>query len=153
MTKNERPISFWTFVVFLALSIVLMLLGQTMSVFNYDFTVRYGLQESPQLVGEFGMQVNRAFGVSDTVVYIPLLIISLIGLLQKKRWALLTTAAVSGISAYWSATVGFMFLFLPETPGYNNVPEPEVWLFIGVYFIFGVWGLFCLIFRGEKLLR
>ena len=153
MSGKGRPIAFWIFVIFLALSILLMLTGQTMSVFNYDLTVRLGLQESPAEVGTFGMQVNRGFGAGDTVVYIPLLAASLVGLLLKKRWSLLTTAAAAGVSTYWAVTVAFIFLFLPGTPGYSHVPGIEIWTFVGVYIIFGIWGLFYLIWRGDVLLR
>jgi len=153
MPRKSRPVAFWIFVVFLAVSIVLMLMGQAMCVFYYDLTVRLGLQESPEQVGEFGVQVNRAFGVGDTIVYVPLLIASLAGLWLKKRWSLLTTAAVVGISVYWSVTVSFIFLFQAGTPGYSYVPGLEIWFFVGTYTAFGVWGLFYLIMRGEALLR
>jgi hypothetical protein len=153
MPSARRPIGFWIIVVFLAVSIILMLMGQTMAVFNYDLAVRLGLQESLGQVGEFGVQVNRAFGAGDTVVYIPLMVVSLAGLLLKKRWSLLTTAAVVGVSAYWSVTVSFMLAFLPGVSGYSLVPAPEYWLFIGAYIVFGAWGLLYLIFRGDALLR
>lgn len=153
MSQKNRPVAFWIFIIFLALSIVLMLIGQTMSIFNYDLTVELGLQESPEQVGQFGVQVNRAFGVSDTIVYIPLLIASLIGLWFKKRWALIVTGATTGVSAYWSVTVSFILLLLQGTSGYNYLPPPEIWLFVGAYLTFGVWGTTYLIFRGETLLQ
>jgi len=153
MPGKDRPAAFWIFVVFFALSIVLLLMGQTISVFNYDLTVRFGLQESPEQVSTFGVQVNRALGAADTVVYIPLLIVSLVGLWMKKRWSLLTTAAAVGVSAYWSINVSFLFLFLPGTSGYSHRPGPEIWSFVGAYIVFGVWGILYLIFRGEKLLK
>ena len=153
MLKKNRPVAFWIIIVFLAISIVLMLMGQTMSVFQYEFTVRLGLQESQEQVGEFGVQVNRAFGASDTVVYIPLMIASLAGLWLKRRWSLLTTAAAVGVSAYWSVTIAFMLTLLPGVPNYSYRPGPEILIFIGAYIVFGVWGLFYLIFRGDTLLR
>jgi hypothetical protein len=128
-------------------------MGQTMAIFNYDFAVRLGLQESLGQVGEYGVQINRAFGGGDTVVYIPLMVVSLIGLFLKKRWSLLTTAAVVGVSAYWSVTASFMLAFLPGVSDYNLMPGLMYWLFIGAYIVFGIWGLFYLIFRGDVLLR
>ena len=104
-------------------------------------------------MGEFGVQVNRAFGAGDTVVYIPLMVVSLAGLLLKKRWSLLTTAAAVGVSVYWSVTVSFILAFLPGVPGYTLVPGLEYWLFLGAYMAFGGWGLFYLIVRGDALLR
>jgi len=97
------------------------------------------------------VQINRAFGAGDTFVYIPLMAISLVGLFLKKRWSLVTTGAVMGISAYWAATVAFMLLFLRGVPNYNLDPGPQYWLFIGAYIIFGVWGVVYLIFRGDSI--
>ena len=65
----------------------------------------------------------------------------------------LITAAFFGASAYWTATVSFMLLFLPGVPSYRNVPGPEIWLFIGTYTVAGVAGLVYIVIRGEELLR
>jgi len=153
MTGTGRSPGFWIVVVFLAVSIVLMLVGQTLGVFNYELAARMGLQEKPEQMTEFGVQVGRAFGASDTIVYIPLMVISMIGLILRKPWSLLVTAAFFGASAYWTVTVTFMLIFLPGVPGYSNVPGPEIWLFIGTYMVVGVAGLFYIVTRGEELLR
>jgi hypothetical protein len=153
MTDAGRSPGFWIVVVFLGASIVLMLVGQTLGVFNYELAARMGLQEKPEEMTDFGVQVNRAFGVSDTIVYVPLMAISLVGLFRRKQWALLTMAAFFGASAYWTLTVTFMLLFLPGVAGYSNVPGPEIWLFIGTYMVAGVVGLLYIVWRGEELLR
>jgi len=153
MTRTGRSIAFWIIVVFLAASVVLMLVGQTLGVFNYELAARMGLQEKPEEMTEFGVQVNRAFGAADTIVYLPLIVISMVGLILRKRWSLLVTAAFFGASAYWTVTVTFIFIFLPGVPGYSNAPGPEIWLFIGTYMFVGVVGLFYIVFRGEELLR
>ena len=152
MTNTKRSISYWIVILFLAVSTVLLILGQTMAIFKYDFAVRLGLQEDVKEVGEFGVQLNRAFGAGDTFVYIPLIAISIAGLVLKKRWALITTAAVMGISAYWATTAAFMLWFLIGVPNYNLIPGPEYWVFISAYIVFGVWGVICLIFRGDKII-
>ena len=152
MTSAKRPISFWVIIVFLIVSMILLLMGQTMAIFNYEFAVKLGLQEDVKEVSEFGVQINRAFGAGDTFVYIPLMGISLVGLFLKRRWSLVTTAAVMGISAYWATTVAFMLVFLGGVPNYNLVPGPEYWLFIGAYIIIGVWGVLYLIFRGNSII-
>jgi hypothetical protein len=152
MISKNRPLAFWIFTLFLFLSIFLMLIGQTMSVFNYDLTVDLGLQESLEQVGEYGVQVNRAFGAGDTIIYIPLLITSLIGLWLKKRWALISTAAAVGVSAYWSVTIIFILIFAPGSSGYNYIPDPEIWIFVGTYVLFGIWGFIYLILHGDRFL-
>lgn len=149
---DTRPFAFWVITGFLSLSLVLLLIGQTMAIINYDFAVQLGLQEDIKHVGSYGVQVNRAFGAGDTIVYIPLIAISIIGLFLRKRWSLLTAAAVMGISAYWAATIVFMLIFLSGTPGYALEPGVEYWFFMAAFIIFGVWGLLYLVFRGEKLI-
>lgn len=150
---HKRSRFFWIIATFLVISILLMLAGQTTAVFNYDLAVSLGLQESAHQVSAFGVQINRAFGAADTMIYIPLMIISLYGLLLKKSWSLLTTAAVAGISTYWSVTVIFVFLFLPGTAGYAYTPGFDMWAFVTIYALFGIWSLRILVLRGQELLR
>lgn len=153
MKFSGRPAGFWILESFMAFSVILMLVGQTVSVFDYDFTVRYGLQESVEQVGMYGVQVNRSFGASDTVIYIPLLIVSLWGLWYQKPWALVTTAAISGISLYWSTTIIFMFLFLPGTSSYKYVPGIDIWGFVIAFALFGAWSMWYLIFHNKALFK
>lgn len=153
MTHAKRPSSFWVISIFLVVSIVLMLLGQTVAAFNYDATVNLGPQESRSVVGEQGVQVNRAIAASDSLVYIPLMILSLFGLIARKRWALISTAAVAGISAYWSVTAIFLFTYRAGLADYTYVPGIDVWLFIGTYLIMGIGIIIYLTTRGESLLQ
>jgi len=152
MKKTNRPIAYWIIIIFLLLSLTILLIGQTMALINYDFTVQLGLQESIEDVGQFGIQLNRAFAVADTIVYIPLIIVSIIGLVQKKHWSLYTTGAVIGISIYWATTIIFMLIFLTGVPDYHLDAGLEYWMFLMPFIIFGLWGLLYLIFKGEYLI-
>lgn len=153
MDYVKRPIAFWILIIFMSLSVVLLVMGQTMAVFNYEFAVALGLQEDVKAISEFGVQINRAFGVGDTLIYIPLMIVSIIGLSLKKRWALYTSAAVMGISLYWATTAAFIFRFLVGVPNYRFNPGVEYWVFIASYVVFGLWGIGYLIIRGDKLIK
>jgi len=150
--NTKRNPAFWLITGFLLVSLALLLIGQTMAMIDYDLAVQLGLQESIAEVSAFGIQVNRAFAAADTIVYIPLIIASITGLILKKRWSLLTTAAAMGISIYWASTIAFMLVFLKDTPGYYLQPGFDYWLFISAFIVFGAWGLLYLIFRSEKLL-
>jgi len=152
MITAKRPFAFWCVTGFLCIALVLLLTGQTMSLIDYELAVQLGLQENITEVSMYGVQVNRAFGAGDTIVYVPLIALSIIGLVLKKRWSLITAAAVMGISAYWATTIVFMLIFLPGTPGYSLQPGMEYWFFMAAFIIFGIWGLLYLMFRGEKLL-
>ena len=149
MHDTKRSLAFWLIISFLSVALVLLLMGQTMALVDYDLAVQLGLQESVNEVGGYGIQVNRAFGAGDTIVYIPLIALSIIVLILRKRWSLLTAAAAMGISAYWATTIVSMLFFLPGAPGYSLEPGLEYWIFMAAFIIFGVWGLFYLVFRGE----
>lgn len=153
MEQTKRPVAFWIVTGFLTVSMILLLMGQTMALIDYDFAVQLGLQEDVKDVSSYGVQVNRAFGAGDTMVYIPLIVLSLIGLMLRKRWSLLTTAAVMGVSLYWAATVVFMLVFLEGTPGYYLEPGMEYWLVMAAYIVFGACGLLYLVLRGDDLLK
>ncbi len=152
MNNVKRPLAFWIMIVFLSISLVLLLMGQTLAIIDYDLAVQLGLQESSDKISEYGVQINRSLGAGDTIIYIPLILISITGLIRKRRWSLPVTGAVMGISAYWATTAAFMFVFLPGVPNYHLEPGLDYWLFVGSFISFGLWGLLYLLFRGEKLL-
>jgi hypothetical protein len=152
MKYTPRPFAYWVIIGFLLVSLILLLAGQTMAIVDYDLAVALGLQESADDIGQHGVQVNRAFGTSDTFVYIPLIILSIVGLVRRKRWGLYLAAAVMGISAYWVVTIAFMMLYLAGIPGYYLEPGIEYWIFMGAFMIFGVGGLLYLVLRGDRLI-
>lgn len=151
MRNMNRTLGFWMLESFIIIAIALIILGQTTAVFNYDFAVRQGLQESEAQVSEYGVQVNRAFGAADTIIYVPILISSFIGIWLRKQWVLIITGAMAGISLYWSSTILFMFAFLPGTEGYNYIPDFEIWSFVITFALFGCWTFWFLIKRGREL--
>ena len=124
-----------------------------MAIVDYDLAVALGLQESIDDIGQHGVAVNRAFGTSDTFVYIPLIILSIVGLARRKRWGLYLTAAVMGISAYWVVTVAFMMYYLVGVSGYYLEPGIEYWIFMGFFILFGAGGLLYLVLRGDRLIN
>lgn len=151
MINAKRPVAYWVMVGFLALSTVLMLVAQSTPIFDYDLAVRLGFQNGADKISEFGVQVIRAFCVADTLVFIPLTLIALVGLLLRKRWALYATAATTGISVYWVVAYGFMVSFLGGRPDYHAALAAPDWIIMGAYALFGVWALFYLMVRGERL--
>ena len=58
LPSERRPAMFWFIVAFLAVSVVLMLAGQTLGVFNYELAARMGLQGKPEEMTEFGVLVT-----------------------------------------------------------------------------------------------
>ena len=45
----------------------MFLLGQTLSLFNYELTVEWGLQESSEEVGDVGVAFLKGYAFGDTI--------------------------------------------------------------------------------------
>ena len=122
-----------------------------MSFINYDFTVAIGLQEAKDVVGEMGVAVNKAFGVGDTIIYIPLLLSGLIGLWQRKKWGLWPLAGALAITAYWPVVCLFILFFAKGSPGFNFSNYVSYSVILALVMFYGLWGLWYL-YKNQTLL-
>lgn len=73
--NNKRTAGFWVIMIVGMLLLAVLVFGQAMSFINYDFAVSMGLQESREVIGGMGVAVNKGFGVGDTIIYLPLLLL------------------------------------------------------------------------------
>jgi hypothetical protein len=71
---------------------------------------------------------------------------------MRKRWSLIMNAAAMGISVYWTLTMAFVMIFGANVPGYTLQPGLEYVVFLGAFMLFGLWGIWYLSTRGERLL-
>ena len=130
--------------------VLLLLVGQGVGLVNYDYATRLGLQEPKELIGPFGVAMNRCFCIADVLVYTPLTLAALVGMVQQRTWSLPVTAAVLGISAYWPIITTSMLLLLPGVPGYSFEPPVFYWpIMIGLSFT-SLAGLFYML-RSETV--
>ena len=95
-----RAVGFWILMAGGIVLLIEILLGQTMAFINYEFTAALGLQEARDIVGAMGVAVNKGFGVGDTIIYVPLLALGLVGLARQKRWGIFAMAGALTITAY-----------------------------------------------------
>ena len=151
--KSDGAVGFWILMVIGILVLIMLFLGQMMSFINYEFTVATGLQESVNVIGEMGVAVNKGFGVGDTIIYIPLLIMGLVGLWIRKEWGIFTMAGALGITAYWPMVVLFTLIFAKGSPGFNFTNYRSYTIILTLITIYGIWGLVYLIRRRKVLVR
>jgi hypothetical protein len=121
-----------------AISAIVMLVTQTTCIFWYEWAVEQHFQISDAFVGPSLVQLFRAYGAADTILYIPLLASSAYGLLQKKRWSLICTAASAGIHSYWALTMCFSMVFLRPVAEYTLEPDLGLVSFVLVYVVYGI---------------
>ena len=149
--RKQRIIGFWVIMIIGILFIVILLLGQMMAFINYDFTVSIGLQESKDMVGEVGVAINKGFGVGDTIVYIPILLIGLIGLWRRKMWGVFAMFGALAITAYWPMVTLFFLLFAQDIPAFHFSDVCLYSTFLVPFTIYGLWGLWFLYRNRNKL--
>ena len=137
---NKRTNGFWILMIPGILILVMLIFGQMMSFINYEFTVSIGLQESVEVFSEFGVAMNKAFGVSDTIIYLPLLVSGLLGLWQKKSWGVSALMGALAITAYWPLVYLFFVIFAAGLPGFNFTDYTSFIIVLIVISTYGLWG-------------
>ncbi len=137
---NKRTKGFWILMIPRTLILVMLIFGQMMSFINYEFTVSIGLQESVDVFGEFGVAMNKAFGVSDTIIYLPLLVSGLLGLWQKKSWGVSALIGALAITAYWPLVYMFFVIYPNGLPGFNFTDYTSFIIILIVISTYGLWG-------------
>lgn len=150
MNEKKRPPAFWFMIVFISFNLLFFLAGQTMALFNYDLTVKWGLQESVEKVGQYGVAFNKAVGGADTFIFMPLGIAALVGLIRNRKWALYPVCGFLAVTAYFAALHAFFWDILPGTPTYNYDPPLGLQIMLRVYVAIGITGIACAIKFGEK---
>lgn len=147
----KRPFGFWVIEIFGIFLLAMLILGQTMSFIDYDFTVSLGLQEAREIITDMGVAVNKGFGVGDTIIYIPLIIPGLIGLAMRKVWGVFAMAGAFAITAYWPPVCLFLLFFAKGTPGFNFTNYALYTTTLSLVFVFGIWGFWYLYKNRNKL--
>jgi hypothetical protein len=72
-----------------------------MAVVAYDKVAEWGLQEPRALLDPAVVEVNRAIGLADTIVQLPLFIFATIGLLRRRFYGAVASWLVFGMTVYW----------------------------------------------------
>ena len=149
--NNARGNGFWILISFSILLLLFLLIGQTFSLFNYEAAVAMGLQETEEEIGKIGIAFAKGFALGDTIIYIPLLLFGIIGLLKRKIWGVYLMFGSCAISVYWPIVhlyaiyVGKDVITLhPEK--YISFP-----ITLSIIIIYGILGMLYL-YKNQKLL-
>jgi len=142
--NETRNIGFWILISLGILLTIMLLIGQTFSLINYDLTVSLGLQESVEEVSEVGVAWAKGFAFGDTIIYLPLLLIGIIGLLKRKSWGFYSMFGALAITVYWPI-VSLSTIFIGRT-ALNLNPDKYVSysIILPLIAIYGLWGMWYL---------
>jgi len=122
-----------------------------MAVIHYDFAVLIGLQESVEEITEVGVALNKGFGLGDTVFYIPLFVIGIIGLLKRTTLGLYAMLGAMAVTVYWPIVGLSTVIFAKGAPGWYFTDYTSYAILLSIIALYGLWGFQYLYKNRESL--
>lgn len=149
----KRTSGFWFLIGFGIFLIIIYLLGQTMALINYDFAVSMELQEPVNEITEVGVALNKGFGFGDTVFYIPLFIVGIVGLMRGNAAGLFAMFGAMAVTVYWPIVALSTLFFAKGSPGFRFTDYVSYSIMLPLISIYGLWGLWFLYNNREQLVK
>jgi hypothetical protein len=148
---TKRTPGFWIIIIVSLLILLMLVFGQVMAFIDYEFAESLGLQEPEDDITAMGVAANKGFGVGDTLIYLPMLVIGLIGLWTRKRWGVFAMVGAMAITAYWPMVNLFLLIFARDVPGFSFDDYATYTILLTGITLFGLWGIWYLYSRREVL--
>jgi len=141
MLVQNRGRDFWALQIPGWFLLIYLIYAQGITAFGYDLGVAMGTQEPVETVTEVGTAFWYGFAFSDLLIYIPILLIGLIGHLRAKRWGRIWLAAALGITVYWPVVCLATLVDARGALGWQITEEAPYWVVLSVIAAWGAWGL------------
>jgi hypothetical protein len=131
-------------------SLVIWFFGQSVAVVAYDMVAEWGLQDSRALVDPVIVEVNRAIGLTDTIVMLPLFIVAAVGLLHRRFYGAVASWLAFGMTLYWPVVFWTSQGFYAQA-GIRHQPMSIVAIILpAVLLLIACWGSWYL-YRNREL--
>lgn len=138
--KTHRP-SFWALQIPGWLLLVYLVFAQGIAAFDYELGVSMQTQEPAEMITEVGTAFWYGFALGDVLVYIPILLVGLIGHLRGALWGRTAIAAALGITVYWPIVCLAAMVKARDATGWHFSNETPYWVVLTLISIWGAWGL------------
>ena len=122
-----------------------------MALINYDFAVLIELQEPVDEITEVGIALNKGFGLGDTVFYIPLFVIGIVGMFKRSALGLYAMLGAMAVTVYWPIVALSTVYFAKGAPGWYFTDYTSYSVLLSLIALYGLWGLWFL-YKNRKLL-
>jgi len=142
--ENKKGFGFWVLIIVSIVLVVFLIIGQTLSLIDYDLALSLGLQESEKEIGKVGIAFAKGFAFGDTIFYVPLLVFGILGLLKGKKWGTVLMLGALGISIYWP--IVHLYAIYIDTEAITLNPEKYISfpIVLSLIIIYGLWGIYYL---------
>ncbi|MDB4271050.1 hypothetical protein N9896_03030 [bacterium] len=139
--KNKKIVSFWVLISAAIVLILFLTAGQTFSLINYNLAIDLGLQESENEIGKVGIAFAKGFAFGDTIFYIPMLVLGILGLIKGKKWGAFFMFGGLAISVYWP--IVHLYTIYIETDAIVLNPDKYISfpIILSLITIYGLWGI------------
>ncbi len=139
--NNKKGISFWVLILATIVLIIFLTAGQTLSLIDYDLAIDLGLQESEKEIGKVGIAFAKGFALGDTIFYIPMLVLGILGLVKGKKWGALFMFGGLAISVYWP--IVHLYAIYIETDAIVLNPDKYISfpIILTLITVYGLWGI------------
>ena len=132
------------------LNIVIWVIGQGGAVIAYDTVAQWGLQDPRETIDPFILVINKAIGLADFIIGVPLFIIATLGLWRMRFYGFVFSYMVLGISFYWT-TVAWVKQYFYLQAGVKSLPfDIGVHSMLAFVFLFSIWASWFLL-KNRKL--
>ena len=142
--KYKKDVGFWALILLATVLFVFLIIGQTLSVIDYDLALNLGLQESEEEIGKVGIAFAKGFAFADTIFYVPILVLGILGLLKGKKWGAVLMLAALGITVYWPIVHLYAIYIDTEAITLNQEKYISFPIVLGLIIIYGLWGIYYL---------
>jgi len=137
----KRQLDVWTVLVPGWLLLAYLIYAQGISAINYELGVAMGTQEPAERITEVGRAFWYGFAFGDLFVYIPLLVVGLVGHGLGKAWGRAVLTAALGITVYWPIVCLAAVVAARGAAGWELANETAYWIVLPIISIWGAWGI------------
>jgi len=141
MTRpSGLPLGVKVIIGFHIFSFVIWFFGQSMAVVAYDRVAEWGLQDPSALIDPVIVQINRAIGLTDTIVMLPLFIVAAVGLYRRRFYGAVASWLAFGMTVYWPVVFWCSQAFYAQA-GIKHAPtQPVAIILPGALLLIACWG-------------
>ncbi len=151
-TVTKLPVGIKLIIGFHLLNILLWTIGQGGAIIAYDTVAQWGLQAPRDLIDPTLVEINRGIGLADMIILIPIFIIAVIGLWQRKFYGAVASWLALGMTLYWPIVfLCSQYLFGRAAIKYVSTSFSTI-VILSIILIFSIWAILYLM-KNRKILN
>ncbi len=151
MNKQKRLKSGFKLIIgFHILNIIIFIVGQGGAVIAYDTVAQWGLQEARETADPFIILINRAIGLADFIIGVPIFILATLGLWKMRFYGIMASFMILGISFYWTTVAWIKQYFYIQATVKCEPFDVATHSMLSFVFLFSLWASWYL-YKNRKL--